>query len=167
LSRDLVSKDPTMTRPAYQISLTPSQRQDLETILRGGTHPAHQSRHARILLEADTNSRRGRRTDAVVGAWCGVSARTVARVRRTFAEDGLKVALEGRTRVGGTPKLDAEQAARLIALARSEPPMGQACWSLRLLARHVELVELPPLCEETIRRTLKKTAAPGTGSSAG
>lgn len=156
-----------MTRPAYQITLTPKERQDLEAILRSGRHPAHQHRHARILLEADTRPRRPRRTDAVVGERCGVSARTVARVRRTFAEDGLKVALEGRTRVGGKPKLDATQAARLIALARSEPPMGQSRWSLRLLARQVELVELPSLCEETIRRTLKKTAVPGTGCSVG
>lgn len=152
---------------AFQITLTPTQRQELETILRTGTHPAHTSRHARILLEADTALRRSRRTDAEVATRCGVSARTVARVRRSFAEDGLEVALKGRTRIGGKPKLDAQQAARLIALARSEPPAGSATWSLRLLARHVELVELPPLCEETIRRTLKKTAVPGTGSSAG
>jgi hypothetical protein len=156
-----------MTRPASQITLTPPQRRELETILRAGTHPAHQSRHARILLEADTSPHRSRRTDATVGELCGVSARTVARVRQTFATDGLEVALKGRTRVGGKPKLDAIQAARLMALARSEPPAGYAVWSLRLLARHVELVELPPLCEETIRRTLKKTGVPGTGSSAG
>ncbi len=157
-----------MTRPAYQITLTSKARQDLETLLRSGTHPAHQSRHARILLEADTAvPHRRRRTDAVVGELCGVSSRTVARVRQTFVTDGLKVALEGRPRVGGTPKLDATQAARLIALARSEPPVGYAGWSLRLLARHVELVDLPPVCEETIRRTLKKTAVPGTGLGAG
>jgi hypothetical protein len=151
----------------HRIVLTSAQRQDMETILRGGTHPAHQSRHARLLLEADEGVRRLRRTDAQVGVLCGVSARTVARVRRTFAEEGLKVALEGRPRVGGNPKLDAQQAARLIALARSQPPTGYAAWSLRLLARSVELVALPPLSHETVRVTLKKTAVPGTGSSAG
>jgi Homeodomain-like domain len=156
-----------MTRPAYQITLTPAQRTTLEGILRSGAHPAHQSRHARILLEADTSPHRPRRTDSQVATLCGVSSRTVARVRQTFVTDGLKVALEGRPRVGGTPKLDATQAARLIALARSEPPAGYAGWSLRLLARHVELVALPPLCEETIRRTLKKTTVPGTECNAG
>jgi hypothetical protein len=157
-----------MTRPACQITLTSTQRQELDAILRRGTHPAHQSRHARILLEADTAvPHRRRRTDAAVGALCGVSARTVARVRRTFAEEGLKVALEGRQRTGGTPKLDAAQEARLVALACSEPPAGYAQWSLRLLARHVELVELPPLSPDLVRRTLKKrTSSPG-GCSAG
>lgn len=156
-----------MTRPAYRITLTASQRTKLEGILRGGTHPAHHSRHARILLEADTSPRRPRRTDAQVATLCGVSARTVARVRQSFATDGFTVALQGRTRVGARPKLDPEQTARLVALARSEAPTGYARWSLRLLARAVELVDLPPLCEETIRRTLKKTVVPGTGSSAG
>jgi transposase len=156
-----------MTRPAYRITLTATQRQDLEGLLRGGTHPAHHSRHARILLEADTAPRRPRRTDAQVATRCGVSSRTVARVRQTFATDGFTVALQGRERVGARPKLDAHQAARLVALARSQAPTGYATWSLRLLARSVELVDLPPLCEETIRRTLKNTAVPGTGSNAG
>lgn len=152
---------------AHRIVLSPAQRKTLDAILRRGTHPAHQSRHARILLEADEGVRRPRRTDTEVATLCGVSSRTVARVRRTFAADGLKVALEGRTRVGGAPKLDAQQAARLVALARSEAPAGYAGWSLRLLARHVELVDLPPLSHETVRVTLKKTNAPGTGCSAG
>jgi Homeodomain-like domain len=157
-----------MTRPACQITLTSNQRQELDAILRRGTRPAHQSRHARILLEADTAvPHRRRRTDATVGERCGVSARTVARVRRTFAEEGLKVALEGRKRTGGRPKLDANQEARLVALACSEPPAGYAQWSLRLLARHVELVELPPLSPDLVRRTLKKRISSPGGWSAG
>jgi hypothetical protein len=158
---------PAVTRPAYQITLTSEQRRELEGILRRGTHPAHQSRHARILLEADTAlPRRARRTDAQVAALCGVSARTVARVRQTFVEAGFRVALQGRPRRGGTPKLDASQEVRLIALACSEPPAGYAVWSLRLLARHVELVELPPLSPDLIRRTLKKRpSSPGVSGA--
>jgi transposase len=152
---------------AYQVTLTPPQRRDLETILRRGTHPAHQSRHARILLEADTSPHRARRTDAQVAALCGVSARTVARVRQRCAEDGVSVALAGRPRAGGVPKLDANQEARLVALACSEPPDGYARWSLRLLARHVDLVELPPLSPETVRTTLKKRRSSPGASSAG
>lgn len=156
-----------MTRPASQITLTATQRQDLEPILRTGTHPAHQSRHARILLEADRSPRRPRRTDAEVAALCGVSSRTVARVRQTFAADGLDIALKGRPRIGGTPKLDAAQEARLVALACSEPPAGYAQWSLRQLARHVALVELPPLSPDLVRRTLKKRRSSPGGCNAG
>jgi hypothetical protein len=88
-------------------------------------------------------------------------------VRRTFAEAGFTVALKGRKRRGGTPKLDAMQEARLIALACSEAPAGYAQWSLRQLARHVELVDLPPLSHETVRTTLKKGASSRGGCSAG
>jgi transposase len=155
-----------MTRPAYQITLTATQRAKLEGILRRGTHPAHQSRHARILLAADTSPRRPRRTDTQVATLCGVSARTVARVRQRFAADGFTIALEGRKRVGGRPKLDAAQEARLVALACSEPPAGYAQWSLRQLARAVELVELPPLSPDLVRRTLKKRiSSPGVSSA--
>jgi len=56
-------------------------------------------------------------------------------------------------------KLDGEQEARLLALACSEPPEGQARRSLRLLAD--KLVELEIVVEEvsyqTVRRALKKT----------
>lgn len=156
-----------MTRPASQITLSAAQRTKLEGILRRGTHPAHQRLHARILLEADTSPRRPRRTDVQVAELCGVSARTVARVRQTCATAGFTVALEGRKRRGGTPKLDAAQEARLVALACSEPPAGYAQWSLRLLARHVELVELPPLSPDLVRRTLKKKISSPGASSAG
>ncbi len=152
---------------AHRITLTATQHQKLERILGRSVHPAHQSRHARILLEADEGVRRPRRTDAQVGALCGVSARTVARVRRTFAENGCKVALEGRQRRGGTPMLDAAQEARLVALVCSEAPAGDASWSLRLLARHVELVDLPPMSYETIRAMLKKSPSSRGECSAG
>jgi transposase len=150
---------------AHRIVLTTDQRDQLERILRTGTHPAVRSRHARILLEADEGVRRPRRTDAQVATLCGVSDRTVARVRRTCAEVGFTVALEGRPRTGGSPKLDAAQEARLVALACSQPPAGYAQWSLRQLARAVELVELPPLSHETVRVTLKKRhSSPGACS---
>jgi len=55
-------------------------------------------------------------------------------------------------------KIDGELEARLIALSRSEPPEGQANWSLRLLAqRAVELEYVDSLSHETVRRALKKT----------
>jgi hypothetical protein len=46
--------------------------------------------------------------------------------------------------------------ARLIALACSAPPPGRARWSLRLLEKHVALLEdLPDLDHSTIGRVLK------------
>jgi hypothetical protein len=55
------------------------------------------------------------------------------------------------------PVVTGEVEARLIALACSTPPPGQARWSLRLLEKHVALLEgLPDLDHSTIGRVLKK-----------
>ena len=50
-----------------------------------------------------------------------------------------------------------EVEARLVALACSTPPPGRSRWSLRLLEKHVALLEdLPDLDHSTIGRLLKK-----------
>jgi hypothetical protein len=47
--------------------------------------------------------------------------------------------------------------AHLIALSCSNPPSGQARWSLRLLAdRAVELQWVEEISHETVRRVLEK-----------
>ena len=108
------------------------------------------------------------RGDRQVAALCGVSPRTVARVRERFATDGFAVALHGRPHPGSAPKLSAAQEARLIALACTAPPAGRARWSVRLLAaRAVELEAMPPLSRELVRTTLKKTGSNRGASNAG
>ncbi len=55
-------------------------------------------------------------------------------------------------------RLDGKQEAHLLAIACSEPPQGQARWTLRLLAdKMVELNQVEFLSHETVRQTLKKT----------
>ena len=50
-----------------------------------------------------------------------------------------------------------EVEARLIALACSTPPAGQARWSLRLLEKEVAVLDdVPDLDHSTIGRVLKK-----------
>ena len=147
-------------RKQHHIALTPTQRAAAQAVLDRGTAAALTHRHARILLEADAAVRRRVRTDVQVANRCGVSARTVARVRERFATDGFAVALHGRPHRGATPKLSAEQEARLIALACTAPPAGHAQWSVRLLAdRVVTLEAMPPIGRELVRTTLKKTAS--------
>ena len=56
-------------------------------------------------------------------------------------------------------KLDGAQEARLIALACSGPPDGQARWTMKLLAdRLVELAVVESIDPATVWRTLKKTS---------
>jgi transposase len=155
-------------RKQYHVHLTAEQRTEATTILRRGKAAALTARHARILLEADAAVRRRVRSDAQVAALCGVSPRTVARVRERFARDGFAVALQGRPHPGSAPKLSPEQEARLIALACTAPPAGRVRWSVRLLAeRAVELEAMPPVSRELVRTTLKKTASSRGASNAG
>jgi hypothetical protein len=155
-------------RKQHHIHLTVEQRAEAMAILRRGTATALTHRHARILLEADEVVRRPVCGDRQVAALCGVSARTVARVRERFATDGFAVALQGRPHPGSRPTLSTEQEARLLALACSAPPDGRAQWSVRLLAaRVVELAQLPPISRELVRTTLKKTASSRGASNAG
>src|SRR5829696_97583 len=154
-------------RKQYHIHLTAEQRSAAQAVLERGKAMALTVRHARILLEADAAVRRRVRSDVQVAALCGVSPRTVARVRERFATDGFAVALHGRPHPGSCPKLSTEQEARLIALACTAPPEGRARWSVRLLAaRAVELAAVPPVSRELVRTTLKKTGSNRGAASA-
>lgn len=150
-------------RKQYHVRLTPEQRSEATAILTRGQAAALSARHARILLEADAAVRRRVRSDARVAELCGVSPRTVARVRERFESEGFAVAMHGRPHRGAAPKLSPDQEARLIALACPPAPDGRARWSVRLLAdRVVELAEMPPVSRELVRTTLKKTgSSPG------
>jgi transposase len=155
-------------RKQHHIHLTLAQRAEAQAVLDRGTAAALTHRHARILLEADEAVRRRVRGDRQVAELCGVSARTVARVRERFATDGFAVALHGRPHRGAAPKLSAAQEARLIALACTAPPAGRVRWSVRLLAARVVALEaMPPIGRELVRTTLKKTASSRGGCGDG
>ena len=83
----------------------------------------------------------------------------MARIRRQYCEEGLEAALNRRPpNREYHRKLDGKQEARLLALACSKPPEGEARWSLRLLAdKMVELQIVEDVSYQTVRRTLKKT----------
>ena len=144
----------------YPVTLTETEREHLKSLIAAGTAPARKLTHARILLKADQSSEGPGWVDEQVAEAVEVSQPTVSRVRKQYVEEGLEAALNRRTpNREYHRKLNGEQEARLIALACSEPPEGQARWSLRLLADR--LVELEVVDEEvsyqTVRRTLKKT----------
>ena len=155
-------------RKQHVIVLTPEQRAEAQAVLDRGTAKALTARHARILGDADAAPGRRVRSDRQVAERCGVSTRTVARVRERFATDGFAVALHGQPHPGSAPRLDRAQEARLIALACSPAPGGHARWSVRLLAeRSVELALVPPVSRELVRRTLKKMPSNRGGSGGG
>jgi hypothetical protein len=150
-----------MPRKQHLVRLTPTERTEVRALLTAGTTPARVQTHARILLKCDAGVGGPRWSDAQVAEAVEVSARTVARVRTRFAAQGMAAAL------GRKPsdrvyrrKLDDAQEACLVAIACTEPPPGQARWSLRLLSRRlVELQVVDGISPETVRATLKKTTS--------
>ena len=148
----------------YPVILSETEREELRRLIAAGTAPARKLTHARILLKADQSPEGPGWVDEVVAEAVEVSQPTVARVRKQYFEEGLEPALNRRPpKREYHRKLDGEQEARLVALACSEPPEGQARWSLRLLAdRLVELEVVEEVSYQTVRRILKKTPSSHT-----
>ena len=126
----------------YRVTLTDSEREELDNLLSRGKADVRKLKHAQVLLKADAAPGGPNWTDARIAEAIDVGVATVERLRQRFIEDGLAAALSpyrGGKRIY-QHKLDGEQEAHLIALACSAPPQGRGRWSLRLLAsRMVEL----------------------------
>lgn len=151
-------------RKSHPITLSTADRQLLSRLVRTGSHPAQELRRARILLALDENDpdREGSvLTQAAIAERVGVSTDLVAKVSQAYAERGGNVRATIMRKKRETPPVapvvTGEVEARLIALACSAPPEGKDRWTLRLLERHVALVDdLPDLDHSTIGRVLKK-----------
>jgi transposase len=138
------------------VALSEADRESLTKVVSAGTHPARMIMRARVLLALDHDAGL-----AVVARQVGVSETTVRSVAKRFDETGGDVQATITRKRRLTPPVPSvitgEVEARLIALACSTPPAGQARWSLRLLEKHVALIEdLPDLDHTTIGRVLKK-----------
>jgi transposase len=74
-----------------------------------------------------------------------------------YQTSGLRVLFD-QHHTGRPVEIDAEQRAKITALAANPPPEGHSRWSLRLLAQKaVELGYCAHVSHSEIRRTLKKT----------
>ncbi len=150
-----------MKKKKYSVTLTETERVELYKLIAAGTAPARKLTHARVLLKADQSPEGPGWADERIADAVEVSQPTISRIRKQYVEEGLEAALNRRApNREYHRKLDGEQEARLVALACSEPPEGQAHWSLRLLAdRLVELEIVPDISYQTVGRILKKTSS--------
>jgi transposase len=145
--------------PKYMVTLTDDERSWLHQMISSGSEKARRLTHARILLKADVSEGGPGWLDEQISTALEVSLATIHRTRRAFVEEGLEAALNRRPQQRHRARrLDGEQEAHLIALMCSEPPEGQARWTLRLLAgKMVELAYVDSVSHETVRQVLKKT----------
>jgi hypothetical protein len=141
-----------------EVRLTEDERAALERLVHTGAHPAHATRRARILLKADAAGPDAW-PDQRIALALDVNRMTVSRVRAQFAAEGLGATLhKNKAKDRRYRKLDGQQEARLVALTCSEPPEGQARWTMQLLAeRLVELQVVESIAPSTVWRTLQKT----------
>ena len=119
-------------------------------------------RRARVLLALDAGDAAPGPVDdrVVIAKRLGVSCETIRLVSKRFVECGSDPwATIGRKQRELPPvpsQVTGEVEARLIALACSAPPAGRSRWSLRLLEKHVALLEdVPDMDHSTIGRVLK------------
>ena len=152
----------------YLVRLTDDERQHLIHMTKIGKTAAYKIKHAHILLQVDANGPNW--SDEHVAKAFRCHGNTVRNVRQRFVEQGLEAALARKKQ--STPSrqrlLDGAKEAHLIALRCSQPPKGQAKWTLQLLAdKLVELAIVETISYETVRQTLKKTRSNRTCASAG
>lgn len=139
----------------YAVTLSHAEREELRRRVRSGRDSARAMRRAQILLKADEGW-----SDPQIAAAYDVSSGTVHQVRRQYVEEGAAATLARKPGYRPVRALDGAAEAHLIALTCSEPPTGQARWTLRLLAgRMVALGYAPAVSHETVRQVLKKTSS--------
>jgi len=144
----------------YHVYLTENEKEYLKQVVKKGTGRARQIQRAHILLKADVSEGQGW-TDQHIRETFQLARNTVSKIRKRFTEVGLEETVKRKhpNRDYAT-RLDGEQEAHLVALACSQPPEGQARWTLRLLAEHMVALEyVDSLSYETVRQVLKKRAS--------
>ena len=145
----------------YIVRLNAAEREALEGLVNRGKVAAAKRKRAHILLKADAHAEGPAWTDEQIAEALDVSVATIHRTRQAYVGQGLEVAL-ARQRPTGRQfrKLEGAQEARLVTIACSPPPEGQARWTLQLLADQMVTLEIvEAIGKETVRRTLKKTTS--------
>jgi transposase len=112
------------------VQLGKKDRKQIAGMLNRGRESARVLRRALILRQLD----QGQRAAQVAGN-VGVAPKTVRAIARRYEEEGLEHALYEKPRPGKQRRLDTNQSQRIIAMVCSEPPSGQARWSIRLIAQ--------------------------------
>jgi transposase len=148
----------------YRVHLTEDEGQRLEDIVSKGVHPARQITRAGILLLLNEGTDQAGKPVKVleqtaVAERCRCATSLVYMVSKQYVKEGLDRALnrKKRERPPVPAKVTGAVEAKIIALSCSEPPVGHARWTLRLLEDRSEAVVGIKLSHAAIGGVLKKT----------
>jgi putative transposase len=135
------------------LTLTASDRNQLEALLAKGSLPARTFKRATALLELDHG-----KTFTDVATTLSVTSVTLAALRDKYNASGL-ACLQDAPRSGRPIVIDGTQRAKVTALACSTAPTGHDRWTLRLLAEKVVEAGFCDAISHTMVGTiLKKTS---------
>lgn len=136
-----------MSRHAIEFQLAREDQKVIRDVLRAGIQ------QVRVVLRAIALDQLGAGQPApTVARIVHLSPQAVRRIAHRYQRGGLERALFERTGRGAKQLLDASDKQRIIAMVCSDPPAGQARWTVRLIAEEaVKRKLVPNVGRETIR----------------
>jgi putative transposase len=141
-----------MPKISQPIELHSEEEAYLNRYVSQGQRSARAIKRAHLLLHRHTG-----KSPQESAELAGVSLATVYNVCHRYHAEGVEAALVEKARSGQPRKLQLHHEAQLTVLACSEPPDGQARWSVRLLHdKAIELGIVEDVGRDTIRLFLKK-----------
>ena len=143
----------------YIVELTRDEREYLEDLANNGRNAAYRIKRANLLLKVDEGEHGPAWKDTQVAEAFDCGTATIERLRQRWVERGTEEALKRKKRPPQQGILDGDAEAVLVATACTDPPAGQAKWTLRLLAgKLVELGVVESCSHTTAWRAMKKTS---------
>ena len=133
-----------------QVHLTPADRRHVQRLLQGGLQAVRVVLRALALVHLHEG-----KTASEVAAMVRLTSKAVREIGRRYGAGGLNRALYDQPRPGAASLLEPPQQQRIIAMTCSDPPAGQARWTVRLIAEQaVKRKLVPQVGRETIRLLL-------------
>ena len=140
-----------MGRPCKPFALSPADRKSLQTLLSGGVQQVRVVLRALALQQLDAGQ-----SSPQVGKNVGFAASAIRTISARYNDGGLERALYEKQRPGHAELLAPAEKQRIIAMVCSQPPTGQARWTVRLVvAEAVKRKLVPRVGRETIRVLLE------------
>lgn len=148
-----------MGKQTYHVRLSEADKKAIKAHLRSKKNSVESKTHGKILLALDENRDDKLPSKIAIAKQLGVCEQTVSKVRKRFATQGLKGALERKLRAEPAIAsiVTGEVEAHIIAVCCSTPPEGYSRWSMKMIASKIVLDKrIDAISDETVRKVLKK-----------
>ena len=135
-----------MARPPLHVDVSKKDQEELRKVTKGGVQQVRVLRALALLQLAEHSSA------PQIARVIPLTPQAIRRLGHRYQQAGLDDALYEKQRPGASEVLDTNQKQRIIAMVCSDPPEGQARWSVRLVAEEaVKRILVPRVGRETIR----------------